>query len=184
MANIFQGTNAPTIQSLQDARYGVVVSRFNESITGRLLTGAVDTLVARGVPTENIDVAWVPGAFEIPTVATQFVASGCYEAVICLGAVIRGETSHDRYINDAVSHALAQLGSETCIPVLFGILTCETLEQALARSGGLAATTGKDAATVHVGNKGVDCAEAALEMVALMAQLTSHHDSICASRGL
>jgi 6,7-dimethyl-8-ribityllumazine synthase len=171
MANIFQGTKASYDKSVLESRFGIVVSRFNESITTRLLAGAIDTLVARGVPGENIDVAWVPGAFEIPTVASQFASGSSYQAVICLGCVIRGETAHDRYINDAVSHALAQLGAEVCMPVLFGILTCETLEQAVARSCGLVATTGKDSAQAHVGNKGVDCAEAALEMVSLMRQL-------------
>ena len=178
MANIYQGTKAPIEKSEPAPRFGIVVgAAFNESITSRLLAGAVDTLVARGVPSEDIDVAWVPGAFEIPTVAAQFASAGSYKAVICLGCVIRGETSHDRYINDAVSHALARLGAEASLPVLFGILTCETLEQAVARSGGLVATTGKDADGAHVGNKGVDCAEAALEMVSLMAQLEAAHKS-------
>jgi 6,7-dimethyl-8-ribityllumazine synthase len=152
-------------------RFAIVVSRFNESVTTRLLNGATKTLADHGVPDENIDVAWVPGAFEIPLVAGVMCDSQEYAAVICLGAVVRGETTHDQYINHAVSKALAQLAVENQTPVLFGILTCNTLEQAVARSGGYESTTGKDAANAHLGNKGVDCAEAALEMANLMAQL-------------
>jgi 6,7-dimethyl-8-ribityllumazine synthase len=154
-------------------RFAVVVSRFNESITSRLLDGAVETLVSHGVDEDNIDVAWVPGAFEIPVVTEHFAAAGKYLAVICLGAVIRGETTHDQYINRAVSTKLADIGIHHSLPVLFGLLTCNTLEQAIARSGGQVATTGKDAADAHVGNKGIDCAEAALEMVDLIAKLPS-----------
>ncbi len=154
-----------------DGRFAVVVSRFNESLTARLLDGAVQTLVAGGVADDRIDVAWVPGAFEIPTAAARLAASGRYAAVLCLGVVIRGETSHDQHINRAVSIALAQLGAEYKLPVLFGVLTCNTLEQAMARSGGPAATTGKDVGDARLGNKGVDCAEAAMEMVRLLAKL-------------
>jgi len=118
-------------------------------------------------------VAWVPGAFEIPTVAKRLAASGRYVAVICLGAVIRGETSHDQHINRAVSGALARLGVESGLPVIFGVLTCNTLEQAVARSGGEPGTRGKDRPDSRVGNKGSEAAEAALEMVALMKQLPS-----------
>ena len=131
----------------------------------------MQTLVAHGVADERIDVAWTPGAFEIPTVANRLAASGRYVAVICLGAVIRGETTHDQHINRAVSTALCEIGVHYGLPVLFGILTCNTLEQAIARSGGQAATTGKDDAAGALGNKGVDCAEAALEMVDLLAKL-------------
>jgi 6,7-dimethyl-8-ribityllumazine synthase len=154
-----------------DGRFAVVVSRFNESITARLLDGAVQTLVAHGVADDRIDVVWTPGAFEIPTVANALAASGRYLAVICLGAVVRGETTHDQHINRAVSTALCEIGVHYGLPVLFGILTCNTLEQAVARSGGQSATTGKDAAGASLGNKGVDCALAALEMVDLMAKL-------------
>ncbi len=154
-----------------DGRYAIVVSRFNQTVTERLLEGAVRTLVAHGVPDDRIDVAWVPGAFEIPTVASRLASAGRHAAILCLGAVIRGQTAHDQYINRAVSTALAQLGSQYKMPVMFGVLTCETLEQAVARSGGSAATTGKDAAAVHLGNKGVDCALAALEMVDLLSKL-------------
>jgi len=152
-------------------RFAVVVARFNESITSRLLEGAVQTLVAHGVADERIDVAWTPGAFEIPTVANRLAASGRYVAVICLGAVIRGETTHDQHINRAVSAALCETGVHYGLPVLFGILTCDTLDQAIARSGGQTATAGKDAPKASLGNKGVDCALAALEMVDLLAKL-------------
>jgi len=166
MANIYEGKPVAC-----QGRFAIIVSRFNESITSRLLDGAVKTLVARGVSENSIDVAWAPGAVEIPTVASQMAASGRYVAVLCLGAVIRGETSHDEHINRAVSIALAELGVRHKLPVLFGVLTCNSLEQAIARSGGQVATTGKDHADAHVGNKGVDCAEAALEMVDLLAKL-------------
>jgi 6,7-dimethyl-8-ribityllumazine synthase len=166
MPKVFQGT-----AQAASGRFAVVVSRFNESVTSRLLEGAVSTLTTHGVADENIDVAWVPGAFEIPTVAGHLAATGRYAAVICLGAVIRGETTHDQHINRAVSTALAEIGVHYGLPVLFGVLTCNTLEQALARSGGGEATSGKDAAEKRIGHKGVDCALAALEMVDLMAKL-------------
>jgi 6,7-dimethyl-8-ribityllumazine synthase len=166
MPNVFEGSIAGC-----DGRFCIVVARFNRSITERLLEGAVQTLRAHGVLDERIDVAWVPGAFEIPTAANRLVATGKYAAVLCLGAVIRGETTHDQHINRAVSAALAELGAQSGVPVLFGVLTCNTLEQAIVRSGGQLATTGKDGAQARIGNKGVDCAEAALEMVSLMAKL-------------
>ena len=166
MPNTLRGTVAAA-----EGRFAVIVSRFNESITSRLLEGAVQTLIAHGVADGRIDVVWTPGAFEIPTVANQLAAGGRYAAVICLGAVIRGETTHDQHINRAVSTALCEIGVHYGLPVLFGVLTCDTLEQAIARSGGQAATTGKDQPDAHLGNKGVDCAKAALEMVDLMAKL-------------
>jgi 6,7-dimethyl-8-ribityllumazine synthase len=166
MPTIYQGTVSPG-----DGHFAIVVSRFNESITTRLLDGAVRTLVEHGVAEERIEVAWVPGAFEIPAVADRLAATGRYAAVICLGAVIRGETTHDRHINRAVSTALCEIGVHYGLPVLFGVLTCNTLEQAIARSGGPTATTGKDQAGAKIGNKGVDCAKAALEMVDLMGKL-------------
>ena len=166
MLNIYQGElTAP------DGRFAIVVSRFNESITSRLLDGAVQTLIAHGVLEDQIDVAWVPGAFEIPTVANRMAAGGQYLAVICLGAVIRGETTHDQHINRAVATTLAEIGVRCGLPVLFGVLTCNTLEQAIVRSGGQIATTGKDVPQKQIGNKGIDCAEAALEMVDLMAKV-------------
>jgi len=168
MPNVYQGKAGPT-----EGRFAVVVSRFNESITTSLLDGAVQTLTAHGVSDDRIDVAWVPGAFEIPTVAGRLAASGRYVAVLCLGAVIRGETTHDQHINRAVSTALAEIGARHGVPVLFGVLTCNTLEQAIARSGGRPGTRGKDRPESETGNKGMECAEAALEMVSLMAKLPS-----------
>ncbi len=163
---VFQGNpQAP------EGRFAIVVSRYNESITRALLDGAVRTLLEHGVPEEQIEVAWVPGAFEIPTVAARLAASGRYAAILCLGAVIRGETTHDQHINRAVSLSLAQLGAQYRLPVLFGVLTCNTLEQAIARSGGQVPTQGKDQPTSRIGNKGIECALAALEMVNLLRQL-------------
>jgi 6,7-dimethyl-8-ribityllumazine synthase len=141
------------------SRYAIVLSRYNESITSKLLLGARETLAAAGVKDEAIDVVEVPGSFEIPVAANRLAASGRYAAVICLGAVIRGETTHDRYINQAVSHSLMEIGVRTGVPVLFGVLTCETLEQAIHRAGG------------NKGNKGAEAAAAALEMVKLLAKL-------------
>lgn len=140
-------------------RFAVVVSRYNDGITRKLLDGAQATLVAAGVPAGAIDVAWVPGAFEIPLVAHRLAGSGEYVAVICLGAVIKGDTSHDQHINRAVSLGLTEAALASGVPVLFGVLTCDTLEQAIHRSGG------------NVGNKGVESAQAALEMVSLLEQL-------------
>jgi 6,7-dimethyl-8-ribityllumazine synthase len=145
--------------SVPKGRLAVVVARWNESVTGKLLAGALQTLRERGVQEDAIDVAWVPGAFEIPTVAGRLVHSRRYAVILCLGAVIRGETTHDQHINRAVSLSLAELGRDSGVPVLFGILTCDTLEQAIHRSGG------------NVGNKGSECALAALEMASLMAKL-------------
>jgi 6,7-dimethyl-8-ribityllumazine synthase len=166
VARTFRGN-----ETYAHGRYAIVVSRFNESITSRLLEGATSTLTAHGVADDQIEVAWVPGAFEIPTVAGVMAGSGKYDAVICLGAVIRGETTHDQHINHAVSNALAEIGVHYGLPILFGVLTCNTLEQAIARAGGDAATTGKDQGEKRIGNKGIDCAKAALEMVDLLIQL-------------
>jgi 6,7-dimethyl-8-ribityllumazine synthase len=142
-----------------DARFAIVVSRYNQSITEKLLSGAVETLTQHGVAEGDIDVARVPGAWEIPLVARRLAVSLKYAAVICLGAVIRGETTHDEHINRQVSLSLGQLSLDTGLPVLFGVLTCNTLEQAIHRAGG------------NQGNKGVECAEAALEMVNLLSKL-------------
>lgn len=155
MPNEFQGELA----SPDGARYAVIVSRYNESITRKLLAGAVETLASHNVDDGTIDVAWVPGAWELPVIAAKLARSGKYSAVLCLGAVIKGETSHDEHINRQVSLGLGQISLETGVPVLFGVLTCNTLEQAIHRSGG------------NVGNKGVECAEAALEMVDLLSKL-------------
>jgi 6,7-dimethyl-8-ribityllumazine synthase len=154
MAQEFRGSLAAP-----QGRFAVIIARWNESVTSKLLAGALQGLAEHGVAEGAIDVAWVPGAFEIPTVAGRMVRSGRYLAVLCLGAVIRGETSHDQHINRAVSVSLAELGCQSGIPVLFGVLTCDTLEQAIHRSGG------------NVGNKGTKCALAALEMVNLMSKL-------------
>lgn len=141
------------------SRFAIVVARWNENITRKLLDGAVKTLTEQGIADDSIDVAWVPGSMELPLVAKRLAASIRYAAVICLGAVIRGETSHDQHINRAVSIAITQISLDTNIPVLFGVLTCETMEQALNRAGG------------RVGNKGAECAAAALQMVGLLNNL-------------
>jgi 6,7-dimethyl-8-ribityllumazine synthase len=154
VANILRG------QSTDPAsKFGIVVARFNESITTKLLDGALRTLEDAGISDTNVDVCWVPGAWEIPIVAHKLAVSRRYAAVICLGAVIRGETTHDKYINLQVSVTLGRIAVETSIPILFGLLTCQTMEQAMHRAGG------------DMGHKGVDCAQAALEMVSLLAQL-------------
>jgi 6,7-dimethyl-8-ribityllumazine synthase len=140
-------------------RFGIVVARYNQNITAKLLSGAITTLTEAGVAGDAIEVAHVPGAWELPLVAQSMIEQFDCAAVICLGAVIRGETTHDQYINQQVSHSLGQLAIEYGVPVLFGLLTCNSLEQAIHRSGG------------NVGNKGSDCAEAALEMASLMRKL-------------
>ncbi|HUG67341.1 MAG TPA: 6,7-dimethyl-8-ribityllumazine synthase [Pirellulaceae bacterium] len=154
MTNEFRGDLYP-----EDARFAIVVSKYNDSITSKLLTGALETLGAHGVAEDAIDVAWVPGAWEIPLVADRLAKTNRYAAVICLGAVIRGETTHDQHINRHVSISLGKTSLECGLPVLMGVLTCNSLEQAINRSGG------------GVGNKGVECAEAALEMVSLLRRL-------------
>ena len=154
MPRVLEGNLNPPTGSL-----AIVVARYNESITRNLLSGALTALAEHGVGDGQIDVAWVPGAWEIPLVADRMAGSGRYLAVICLGAVIKGETTHDEHINRAVSIGLGQAGLASGVPVLFGVLTCDTLEQAIHRSGG------------NVGNKGRECALAALEMVDLLAQL-------------
>jgi len=140
-------------------RVGIVASRFNEFIVGKLVSGAEDGLVRHGVSGDAITVAWVPGAFEIPVIAKKMALSGKYDAVICVGAVIRGQTSHYDYVCAEVSKGIAQVSLEAGIPVMFGILTTDTIEQAIERAGSKA------------GNKGYDCALGAIEMVNLMKQL-------------
>jgi 6,7-dimethyl-8-ribityllumazine synthase len=164
-------------------QYAIVVSRYHEKITSKLLEGAVTTLKAAGVAEQAIDVAWVPGAFEIPLVADKMASSRRYSAVLCLGAVIRGETSHDQHINRAVSVGIMDANMRHGIPVLFGVLTCDTVEQAIQRSGGyvdskdggnvVGDSTAADKAVAKpvVGNKGIECARAALEMVNLLKNL-------------
>ena len=140
-------------------KVGIIASRFNEFIVSKLLGGAVDGLVRHGVEEENITAAWVPGAFEIPAVAQKMAASGKYDAVICLGTVIRGATTHYDYVCNEVSKGVAQVGLNTGVPVLFGIVTTENIEQAIERAG------------TKAGNKGYDCALSAIEMVNLMDQM-------------
>ena len=140
-------------------RVGIVASRFNEFITAKLLSGAMDGLLRHGVREEDIQLAWVPGAFEIPLIAQKMARSGRYDAVICLGAVIRGSTSHYDYVCNEVSKGIAAVSLETGVPVLFGVLTTENLEQAIERAG----TKG--------GNKGYDCALSAVEMCNLLRAL-------------
>jgi 6,7-dimethyl-8-ribityllumazine synthase len=142
-----------------DGKYAIVVSRYNDNITTKLLDGAIATLKQHGIADESIDVAWVPGAWEIPLIAERMAESESYAAVICLGAVIKGETTHDEHINRQVSMALGQLALDVGLPVVFGVLTCNTMEQAIHRAGG------------NVGNKGIECAEAALRMVSLLGKL-------------
>ena len=140
-------------------KVGIVAARFNEIIVNKLLGGAVDGLVRHGVEEENITAAWVPGAFEIPVVAKKMAMSGKYDAVICLGAVIRGATSHYDYVCNEVSKGIASVSLESGIPVMFGVVTTENIEQAIERAG------------TKAGNKGYDCAMGALEMIDLMKQL-------------
>ena len=143
----------------QPIRIGIVVSRFNEFITSRLLGGALDGLRRHGTPDDSIDVAWVPGAFEIPLAAQRLAKSGRYDAVICLGAVIRGSTSHYDYVCSEVSKGVAQVALNSDIPVMFGVLTTDTIEQAVERAG------------TKAGNKGSECAQGAIEMVNLIREL-------------
>ena len=140
-------------------KVGIVASRFNAFIVQKLLDGAVDGLVRHGVEQDNISAAWVPGAFEIPVVAQKMAASKKYDAVICVGAVIRGSTSHYDYVCAEVSKGIAQSSFATGVPVLFGILTTDNLEQAIDRAG------------AKSGNKGYDCALSAIEMVNVMEQI-------------
>ena len=140
----------------KEIRIGIVVARFNEFITSKLLGGAMDGLLRHNVAEDDIHVAWVPGAFEIPLVASKMAKSGKYDAVICLGAVIRGATSHYDYVCNEVSKGVASISLENDIPVMFGVLTTDNIEQAIERAGSKA------------GNKGYDCALGAIEMVNLM----------------
>ncbi|HYY09244.1 MAG TPA: 6,7-dimethyl-8-ribityllumazine synthase [Actinomycetota bacterium] len=140
-------------------RIAIVVARFHEAVTSRLLSGALDGLRARGVDVDDVDVAWVPGAFEIPVVAKRFATTGRYDAVICLGAVVRGETAHFDLVAGEAARGVATVARETGVPAIFEVLATETLEQAEARAGG-----------AH-GNKGWDAAHAALEMADVLDRL-------------
>jgi 6,7-dimethyl-8-ribityllumazine synthase len=142
-----------------DLRFGIVLSRFNNLIGDRLLEGALDTLRRHGVDDDGVSIARVPGAFEIPIVAQEMAASGEYDAVICLGAVIRGATAHFDYVAGPMASSLASIALSTKVPVLFGVLTTDTIEQALERAG------------TKAGNKGVDVAVAAIEMGNVLRQL-------------
>ena len=143
----------------EDIKIGIVAGRFNEFITSKLLSGALDGLIRHNVEEENIDVAWVPGAFEIPLIASKMAESGRYDAVICLGAVIRGNTSHYDYVCSEVSKGIASVSLKTGVPVMFGVLTTENIEQAIERAG------------TKAGNKGSECAEGAIEMVNLIRSM-------------
>lgn len=140
-------------------KFGIVAARFNEFIVSKLIGGAEDALLRHGAKEEDLTLAWVPGAFEIPTAAKQMALSGKYDAVICLGAVIRGATSHYDYVCNEVSKGIAHVSLETGVPVLFGVVTTENIEQAVERAG------------TKAGNKGYDAAVSAIEMVDLLRKL-------------
>ena len=142
-----------------DMKIGIVAARFNEFIVSKLIAGATDALTRHEVKEEDIDLAWVPGAFEIPLIAKKLADSGKYDAVICLGAVIRGATSHYDYVCNEVSKGIAQISLNSGIPVLFGVVTTENIEQASERAG------------TKAGNKGYDSAMAAIEMVNLIKHI-------------
>ena len=143
----------------QGLKFGIIVGRFNEFIGGKLLSGALDGLKRHGVEESEIEIAWVPGAFEIPLVAKKLAKSGKYDAVICVGAVIRGSTPHFDYVSSEVSKGIASVSLETEVPVIFGVLTTDTIEQAIERAG------------TKAGNKGYDAAVTAIEMANLLKQL-------------
>lgn len=154
MANVLEG-----FITGRGLKFGIVVSRFNEFITNKLLGGALDTLHRHEAKDEDVDVAWVPGAFEIPVVAKKLAESGKYDAVICLGAVIRGSTSHYDYVCNEVSKGVAQVNMTTGVPTIFGVVTTENIEQAIERAG------------TKAGNKGSDAAMAAMEMANLLKKI-------------
>ena len=143
----------------KDIRVGIVIARFNEFITSKLLCGALDALRRHGVKEDDIHVAWVPGAFEIPLIASKMAESKKYDAVICLGAVLRGNTSHYDYVCSEVSKGVANVSLNSGVPVMFGVLTTENIEQSIERAG------------TKAGNKGFDCAVGAIEMVNLIRDL-------------
>ena len=152
--NVIEGKLVP-----ENIKVGIVAARFNEFIVSKLVDGAVDGLTRHGVSEESIDVAWVPGAFEIPLIAKKMAESKKYDAVICVGAVIRGSTSHYDYVCNEVSKGIANVSLETGVPVMFGVITTENIEQAIERSGSKA------------GNKGYECALGAIEMINLIKEL-------------
>ena len=140
-------------------KFGIIVARFNEFIGGKLLSGALDGLKRHGALEEEVEIAWVPGAFEIPLVAKRMAKSGKYDAVICLGAVIRGATSHYEFVSGEVTKGIASVTLETGVPVIFGVLTTENIEQAIERAG------------TKAGNKGYDAAVTAIEMANLLKEI-------------
>ncbi len=140
-------------------RFGIVCSRFNEFFVSKLLEGAIDCVVRHGGNASDVEVAWVPGSFEIPLAAQRLAASGRYDAIIGLGVVIQGATSHAGYINSQVSRGLAQIGAQHGLPVIYGVVTTESIEQAIERSG------------TKAGNRGADAARGAIEMANLMRSL-------------
>ncbi|MCR5213937.1 MAG: 6,7-dimethyl-8-ribityllumazine synthase [Eubacterium sp.] len=142
-----------------NTRVCIIAARFNEFIVSKLVSGAIDGLVRHDLKEDNIDIVWVPGAFEIPVIAKKAARSGKYDAIICLGTVIRGETSHYDYVCAEVSKGIAQVSLEFELPVMFGILTTDTIEQAVVRAG------------TKAGNKGYDCALGAIEMINLMKNM-------------
>ena len=152
--NVFEGKLAS-----KEIKVGIVASRFNEFITSKLLSGTLDGLKRHEVQDEDIDVAWVPGAFEIPLIASKMAKCGKYDAVICVGSVIRGSTSHYDYVCNGVSKGIAHVSLNSEIPVMFGVLTTENIEQAIERAG------------TKAGNKGFDCAIGAIEMVNLIHEI-------------
>jgi 6,7-dimethyl-8-ribityllumazine synthase len=160
---LFEGTNVAKTHSGKligtGLKVGIVVSRFNEFVTSKLLSGAMDALVRHGVADNAIEVAWVPGSFEIPFAAQKLAASKKFDAVICLGAVIRGSTPHWEFIASEVAKGIAKIGMDTGVPTVFGVLTTDTLEQAIERAGSKG------------GNKGVDAAMSAIEMANLFKEL-------------
>ena len=142
----------------ENIKVGIVNGRFNEFISGKLLDGALDGLKRHGVNEEDIEVAWVPGSFEIPLTAQKMANSNKYDGVICLGAVIRGETPHFEYVSSEVAKGVAKVGLDTDVPVIFGVLTTDTIEQAISRAG------------TKSGNKGYEAAESLIEMVNLLSE--------------
>jgi len=152
---VFEGK----LVSERQVKIGIVAARFNEFIVSKLLSGAIDGLVRHNVDEDNICVAWVPGAFEIPVAASKMANSRKYDAVICLGAVIRGSTSHYDYVCNEVSKGIAQVSLSSGVPVMFGVLTTENIEQAIERAG------------TKAGNKGYECAEGAIEMINLLGEI-------------
>ena len=154
MARIIQGT-----LDAKGSRFAVVISRFNSFISDRLLSGALDALERHGAAPDDISVVWVPGSFEVPPVARRLAMGGKFDAVICLGALLRGETPHFDHLSSTVTKELGSIGLEAEIPVINGILTCNTMEQAVDRAG------------LKTGNKGFDAAVTAIEMVQLLKQV-------------